>query len=97
MTFVSYAQNYEDVVLWRALRDVEGGFYVDVGAADPTETRSLRHFTSAAGQASTLSRPNPTSSALQSERRATSTCACSPALGQEFVPSMSWKAPAFRR
>ena len=35
MTFISYAQNYEDVILWRALRDVERGFYVDVGAADP--------------------------------------------------------------
>lgn len=30
--FVSYAQNYEDVMLRRALRDVERGFYVDVGA-----------------------------------------------------------------
>jgi|SRR5271165_4058336 len=37
MPFISYAQNYEDVILWRALRDVEGGFYVDVGAADPKE------------------------------------------------------------
>ena len=35
MSFVSYAQNYEDVILWRALGDVERGFYVDVGAADP--------------------------------------------------------------
>jgi FkbM family methyltransferase len=34
-TFVSYAQNYEDVMLWRALRDVPTGFYVDVGAASP--------------------------------------------------------------
>jgi FkbM family methyltransferase len=33
--FISYAQNGEDVVLWRALGDVEGGFYVDVGAGDP--------------------------------------------------------------
>ena len=40
MTFVSYAQNGEDVVLWRALSHVENGFYVDVGAADPeTELR----------------------------------------------------------
>ena len=35
MPFISYAQNSEDVVLWRALRDVEKGFYVDVGATDP--------------------------------------------------------------
>ena len=33
--FVSYAQNFEDVMLWRALRHIERGFYVDAGAADP--------------------------------------------------------------
>lgn len=33
--FVSYAQNFEDVVLWRAFADQDGGVYVDVGAADP--------------------------------------------------------------
>ncbi len=32
---VSYAQNYEDVMLWRALKQVECGFYIDVGANDP--------------------------------------------------------------
>ena len=31
----SYAQNNEDVVLWRALGHVDAGTYVDVGAADP--------------------------------------------------------------
>lgn len=31
----SYAQNFEDVMLWRALWDVEDGFYIDVGAWDP--------------------------------------------------------------
>jgi FkbM family methyltransferase len=36
MTFVSYAQNFEDVMLWRALKHVEKGFYIDVGANDPT-------------------------------------------------------------
>lgn len=35
MTLISYAQNYEDVMLWRALRDVEGGTYLDIGAQDP--------------------------------------------------------------
>lgn len=33
---ISYAQNAEDVVLMRGFADVEGGFYVDVGAWDPT-------------------------------------------------------------
>lgn len=35
MTKVSYAQNYEDIMLWRALKHIEQGFYVDVGANDP--------------------------------------------------------------
>ncbi len=35
--FVSYAQNGEDVVLFRALGAVEGGRYVDVGANDPVD------------------------------------------------------------
>ena len=33
--FVSYAQNFEDVMLHRALRHVTRGFYIDVGAQDP--------------------------------------------------------------
>jgi len=33
--FVSYAQNGEDVMLDRALRDVECGCYIDIGAAEP--------------------------------------------------------------
>src|SRR4051794_3212736 len=35
MSFVSYAQNFEDVMLRRALSHVERGFYNDVGANDP--------------------------------------------------------------
>jgi len=35
MTFISYAQNAEDVMLWRALKAVKNGFYIDVGANDP--------------------------------------------------------------
>lgn len=34
--FISYAQNGEDVVLWRALGSREGVVYVDVGAFDPS-------------------------------------------------------------
>ena len=44
MTFVSYAQNFEDVMLRRALRDVAHGFYVDVGAADPEELSVTKAF-----------------------------------------------------
>lgn len=35
MTFISYAQNFEDVLLWRAFHDVERGQYIDIGAQDP--------------------------------------------------------------
>ncbi len=35
MTFVSYAQNFEDVMLWRALKHVENGVYIDIGAQHP--------------------------------------------------------------
>ena len=35
MNFVSYAQNFEDVVLWRALGDIVAGCYLDIGAQDP--------------------------------------------------------------
>lgn len=35
MGIVSYAQNFEDVVLWRVLEDVNNGFYIDIGAQHP--------------------------------------------------------------
>lgn len=35
MKFVSYARNHEDVVLWRALKNVRHGFYVDLESDDP--------------------------------------------------------------
>jgi len=35
MSIVSYAQNFEDVMLWRALGDLPQGFYIDIGAQDP--------------------------------------------------------------
>ncbi|MFC3685202.1 FkbM family methyltransferase [Hydrogenophaga luteola] len=35
MTFVSHSQNFEDVMLWRALGHVQNGSYIDVGAQDP--------------------------------------------------------------
>lgn len=33
--FISYAQNFEDVRLWRAFSDVSAGRYLDVGTQDP--------------------------------------------------------------
>lgn len=44
MTFVSYAQNFEDVMLWRALGSEEAGFYVDVGANDPSMDSVTKGF-----------------------------------------------------
>jgi FkbM family methyltransferase len=44
MTFISHAQNFEDIMLWRALRDVRDGFYIDVGAGSPDEHSVTRAF-----------------------------------------------------
>ena len=44
MTFISYAQNFEDVLLWRALKDVGAGFYIDLGAWDPDLHSVTRAF-----------------------------------------------------
>lgn len=35
MSIVSYAQNFEDVMLWRALGHLDQGQYLDIGAHDP--------------------------------------------------------------
>lgn len=35
MRLKSYAQNFEDVILWRALKHIDNGFYVDLGAQHP--------------------------------------------------------------
>jgi FkbM family methyltransferase len=42
--FVSYSQNLEDVMLWRALKHINQGFYVDVGANDPHELSVTKAF-----------------------------------------------------
>lgn len=44
MIFISYAQNQEDVMLYRALRDVKQGFYIDVGAQDPVLNSVTKAF-----------------------------------------------------
>jgi FkbM family methyltransferase len=44
MSFVSYAQNFEDVMLWRALKHVEKGFYIDVGAWSPESDSVTKAF-----------------------------------------------------
>lgn len=44
MAFVSFAQNFEDVMLWRALKSVSNGYYIDVGAHDPDSDTVTRAF-----------------------------------------------------
>jgi FkbM family methyltransferase len=44
MTFVSYAQNFEDVMLYRALKSVKAGFYIDVGANLPEAESVTKAF-----------------------------------------------------
>jgi len=44
VTIVSYAQNFEDVMLWRALGHIKRGQYLDVGAQDPVVDSVSRAF-----------------------------------------------------
>ncbi|GHZ26234.1 hypothetical protein VCSRO172_2734 [Vibrio cholerae] len=41
---ISYSQNLEDVILWRALKNIGNGFYVDIGAAWPDEHSVTKVF-----------------------------------------------------
>lgn len=44
MSIISYAQNFEDVMLWRALHHIEQGFYVDAGAYSPVTDSVTKLF-----------------------------------------------------
>lgn len=44
MRFYSYAQEYEDLALYLALRDIKKIFYIDVGANDPTYLSVTKFF-----------------------------------------------------
>lgn len=41
---ISYSQNFEDILLWRALKDVDEGLYIDIGAQDPDVDSVSRMF-----------------------------------------------------
>jgi FkbM family methyltransferase len=41
---ISYAQNFEDVILRRVFRDQKDGFYIDVGAMDPVFESVTKFF-----------------------------------------------------
>ena len=42
--FVSYAQNFEDVILYRALGHIERGYFIDVGACEPEAESVTKAF-----------------------------------------------------
>lgn len=65
---VSYAQNGEDVRVWRTLRDVEQVFYVEVGASDPV-VDSLTATLSAEGAAGVLFEADPEAAELLRQAR----------------------------
>ncbi|KTC77084.1 FkbM family methyltransferase [Legionella brunensis] len=44
MTITSYAQNFEDIMLWRALGHIEAGFYIDIGAQHPVRDSVSKAF-----------------------------------------------------
>lgn len=66
--FLSYAQNGEDVVLWRALQHVTAGRYVEVGANHPTEMSVTKAFYDAGWSGITVE-PVPVFAALHREER----------------------------
>jgi FkbM family methyltransferase len=44
MKLISYAQNCEDVLLWRALGHIKNGFYIDAGANHPIDDSVTKAF-----------------------------------------------------
>jgi hypothetical protein len=55
---ISYAQNFEDVILWRALKHIKTGRYIDIGAWDPV-VDSVSMFFYAQGWRGIHVEPNP--------------------------------------
>lgn len=62
-TFLSRAQNLEDIVLWRTLGQVRNGCYIDIGASHPHTFSVSRGFYDH-GWRGTHFEPLPTSAAL---------------------------------
>lgn len=66
--FLSFAQNGEDVVLWRALSDVAHGRYIDVGANHPRVDSVTRAFYDRGWSGITVE-PDPFYAQLQRDER----------------------------
>ncbi|MDP9932689.1 FkbM family methyltransferase [Variovorax paradoxus] len=68
MPFISHAQNFEDVMLWRALGGVQNGFFIDVGAWSP-DLHSVTKSFSERGWRGINIEPNPFYFAQITEKR----------------------------
>ncbi len=68
MRLISYAQNFEDVMLWRALGQIERGFYIDAGAWSPDADSVTRLFSERGWRGINIE-PNPEVFAKLAERR----------------------------
>lgn len=68
MASVSYAQNFEDVMLWRALKHLDTGFYVDVGASDPVSHSVTKLFYDAGWRGINVEPNSDTFKLLQEQR-----------------------------
>ena len=66
---ITYAQNGEDVRLWKALRDEPERFYVDIGAGHPVENSVTKLF-SGRGWRGVNVEPGPNFELLETDRRA---------------------------
>ena len=42
--FISYSQQFEDLILWNVLKNEKNGFYVDIGANDPIDCSVTKSF-----------------------------------------------------
>jgi len=60
---LAHGQNLEDVLIWRALQNIENGFYIDIGAQHPTVDSVSRSFY-LAGWRGVHVEPSPTYAAL---------------------------------
>jgi len=65
---ISYAQNFEDVILWRVFGSKGAGHYVDVGAFHPIHDSVTKHFYDQ-GWSGINVEPNPKCFALLEEAR----------------------------
>jgi FkbM family methyltransferase len=68
VSFISYSQNFEDVMLWRALKHVKRGFYMDIGAWSPDVDSVTKAFYEAGWHGINVE-PNPEFYGLLVEKR----------------------------